>query len=153
MNLLTYSTTVEKKIHGNPDVYMEALMKKMQGNLKNLKIPSEITKGTLRFNRPVQNYQYNREEILKPLRKGQIRIKKINSNQIEILWEVELETLLVISITIGLVLGVILGLFAESSGLIIVSSILIGLFISTVTYLLGLNSILKTMNEVLETSD
>lgn len=152
MNLLTYSNTVEMKIHGNPDEFMDALLKKMQGKLLTLKIPSEITNDTLLFKRPVQYYQYDRSELFKPLRKGQIRIKKINSHTIEICWEVELDTVLALAITVGLVFGILLGLFAESPGLRIVSSLIIGLLLSSVTYLFGLNFILTTMNEVLETS-
>lgn len=152
MNLLTYSNTVEMKIHGNPDEFMDALLKKMQGKLLTLKIPSEITNDTLLFKRPVQYYLYDRSELFKPLRKGQIRIKKINSHTIEICWEVELDTVLALAITVGLVFGILLGLFAESPGLRIVSSLIIGLLLSSVTYLFGLNFILTTMNEVLETS-
>lgn len=152
MNLLTCSNTVELNIHGNRDIYMDALLKKMQGKLMNLKVPSEITNDTLVFERPIQLFQYDRGILFKPIRKGQIRINKINRSQIEIFWEVEMETVLVISITTGLFLGFFLGLFVESTGLMNVSFLLLGFLTAIVCYLFGLHSIQTTMNEVLETS-
>lgn len=147
MNLLKYSNTIEKKIHGNSDLYIDSLMKKIQEKLRNIEIQSEITNDTIIFKKSVKIY--SREEALKPLRKGQFRIKKINSNKIEIFWEVELDILLFLAIAIGLVLGLILGLFAESAGLMVVFSIIIGVIFSTLTYLFGLNSILTTIDEIL----
>lgn len=152
MNLLTCSNTVKKNIHGNPDVYMDDLLKKVHGKLINLKVPSEITNGALVFERPIQLFQYDRGILFNPIRKGQIRINKINRSQIEIFWEVELETLWVISITTGLILGFFLRLFVESTGLVNGSFLLIGFLTAIVCYLVGLHSIQTTMNEVLETS-
>lgn len=150
MNLLKYSNTIEKKIDGNSDLYIDSILKKIQGKLTNIEIRSEITNNTLRFKKDIKIY--SREEALKPLRNGQFRIRKINSNKIEIFWEVKLDILLFLSIIIGLVSGLILGLFVETVGLIIISSVIIGLFFSTITYLIGLNSILTTIDEILETS-
>ena len=150
MNLLKYSNTIEKQIHGNSDLYIDSILKKIQGKLRDIAIRSEITNNTLRFKKDVNNY--NRAEALKTLRKGQFRINKINSNKIEIFWEVELDTLLFLSITIGLVLGLILSLFVGSGGFMIISSIIIGLAISTIAYLFGLNFILTTIDEIIETS-
>jgi hypothetical protein len=118
----------------------------------NLKLPSAITNDALVFERPIQLFQYDRGILFKPIKKGQIRIKKINSKQIEIFWEVELETVLIISVITGLILGFFLGLFAESKGLENISFLLIGFFTAIVSYFFGLYSIKTTMNEVLETS-
>ena len=156
MNLLKYSSTIEKKIHGNSDLYIDSLMKKIQGKLRNIEAQSETTNDTIIFKRIVRSTTHsgeNQREAMKILRDGRIRIRKINSNKIEIFWEVKLDTLLFLSITIGLVLGIVLGLFVESGVLMIISSIIIGLFFSTITYLFGLNSILTTINEILETSN
>ena len=54
MNLLKYSTTVEKKIHGNSELYIDSLMKKIQGKLRDIEIRSEITNDTIIFKRTVR---------------------------------------------------------------------------------------------------
>jgi hypothetical protein len=149
MNILKYSKTTEKKIHRNPEVYMDLLRKKIQENLRKRKIGSEIVGDTIVFKRTIE--VYDRSYALKSLRNGQIRIRKIGFDQIELFWEVELDGLLLLSVTIGTVLGIILGLFAETQVLMILSALIIGLFISTVAYLFGLNSILTSMDEILDT--
>lgn len=149
MNILKYSKTTEKKIHRNPEVYMDLLRKKIQENLRKRKIGSEIVGDTIVFKRTIEFY--DRSYALKSLRNGQIRIRKIGFDQIELFWEVELDGLLLLSVTIGTVLGIILGLFAETQVLMILSALIIGLFISTVAYLFGLNSILTNMDEILDT--
>lgn len=149
MNILKYSKTTEKKIHRNPEVYMDLLRKKIQGNLRKRKIGSEIVGDTIVFKRIIE--VYDRSYALKSLRNGQIRIRKIGFDQIELFWEVELDGLLFLSVTIGTVLGIILGLLAETQVLMILSALIIGLFISTVAYLFGLNSILTSMDEILDT--
>lgn len=155
MNLLKYSTTIEKKIQGNSELYIDSLMKKIQGKLRDIEIRSEITNDTIIFKRTVRiasDCGDTKADTLKIFREGQFRIKKTNSNDIEIFWEVELDTLLFLSITIGSVLGLILGLFVGSGGFMIISSIIIGLAISTIAYLFGLNFILTTIDEIIETS-
>jgi len=156
MILLKYSNTIEKKIHGNSDLYIDSLMKKIQGKLRNIEIRSEIINDTIIFKRTVRiasDCGDTKADTLKILREGQFRIKKTNSNNIEIFWEVELDTLLFLSITIGLVLGLILGFFIGFGGFMLISSIIIiGLAISTIAYLFGLNFILTTIDEIIETS-
>lgn len=76
MKAFTCSNTVKKDIPGNPDVYMDALMKKMHGKLINLKIPSTITNDTLVFERPIQLYHYDRGILFKPTEKGKFELKK-----------------------------------------------------------------------------
>lgn len=150
MNLLKYSKTIEKKIHRNPEVYMDLLRKKIQENLRNRKIGSEIVGDTIVFKRIIEFY--DRSYALKALRNGQIRIRKIGFDRIELFWEVELDRLLFLSLTIGTVLGIILGLLAETQILMVLSALIIGLFISTVAYLFGLNTVLTSMDEILETN-
>ena len=148
MNLLKYSSTIEKKIQGNPDLFIDSLLKKIQGKLRNIEIRSEIINDMIIFKRFIK--LYSKDDAMKALRNGQIKIKKINSNTIEIFWEVELDTLLFLSIITGLVVGLILGLLVGPAGLMILSSIIIGLFSSAITYFIGFNSILTTIDEILE---
>ncbi len=155
MNLLKYSNTIEKKIPGNSDLYINSFMKNIQEKLRNIEVRSEITNDTIIFKKIVKlasDFGYSRAEAMNIFRKGQIRIRKINSNNIEIFWEVELDILLFLSIAIGLVIGLIVGLFIGFAGLMIISSIIIGLVFSTITYLFGLNSILTTIDTILKTS-
>ena len=150
MNPLKYSNTFQTKIHGNSDRYIDSVMKKMQGKLSAINIPSEIANDTIFFKRTVNSY--NRANALETLRSGQIRITKINSGHIEISWQVQLDGLLFLSIFTGFWLGLILGLFAPSVALVMISTLIIGLFLSTVGFLMGLNSILTTMNQILESA-
>jgi len=155
MNLLKYSTTIEKKIHGNSDLYIDSHMKMIQGKLRNIDIRSEIMNDTIIFKRTVRiasDCGYSKKEALKILREGHFRIKKNKSNNIEIFWEVKLDSLLFLSIVIGIILGIILGLFVGSGGIMIISSIIIGLVISTIAYLFGFSFILITIDDILETS-
>ena len=154
MNLLKYSNTIEKKIHGNSDLYIDSLMKKIQEKLRNMGIRSEITNDTIIFKRIFRlasDCGYSKKEALNVFGDGQIRIRKINSNKIEVFWEVELDALLALSIVIGFIVGLFVGLFVGFSGLMIISTIIIGLVFSTISYLFGLNSILTTIDEILET--
>jgi len=154
MNLLKYSNTIEKKIHGNSDLYIDSLMKKIQEKLRNIGIRSEIINDMIIFKRIFRlasDCGYSKKEALNVFGDGQIRIRKINSNKIEVFWEVELDALLALSIVIGLIVGLFVGLFVGFSGLMIISTIIIGLVFSTISYLFGLNSILTTIDEILET--
>lgn len=151
MNLLKYSNTIEKKIHGNSDLYLNSLMKKIQLKLRNIEARSEITNDTILFKRIVRSTTHsgeNKREAMKILRDGQIRIRKINSNKIEIFWEVELDTLLFLSMVIGLVIGLIAG-FASS---MIIISMIIGSLFSIIAYFIGCSIIKSKIDEIVETS-
>lgn len=147
MNLLRYSNTIQQKIHENSDRYIDSLMKKIQGRLSDIRIPSEVAGDTIFFKRNVQSY--NRANSFETLRSGQIRITKINTDHIEISWHADLDALLFLSIFTGFWLGLIVGLLAPTTALVILSMILIGGFLSVVGYLIGLHSILTRMNKIL----
>ena len=156
MNLLHYSNSIELKIHGNPEVYIESLRNKIEANFWKVGVCSEfISDDILSFKRavrPASDCGFSRREALKVLREGQIRFRKVNSTKIELTYEVQLDNLLVLSFSIGLVIGLFVILFVESTDFLIVSSLLVGLTGSTIGYLIGLNSILTTIDEVLGAS-
>lgn len=136
MKLLKYSNAIEKKIHGNSDKYIKSFMKKVQEKLQELDAKSELNNGTIQFERIVRNTTHsgqNKIEALKILREGFVRIEENGAHKIQILWEVKLDTLLFLSIMVGLIVGLIVG-FTDSG---IVLSIITGLLFSIITYFVG----------------
>jgi hypothetical protein len=151
MSLLKYSNTEEKTIHVNSDLYIDSFKKKIQGTLRNFEAQSEIQNDTIKFKRIVRNTTHsgqNKIEAMKILREGLIRIERIDSKKIRIFWEVKLDSLLFLSISIGLVIGLIAG-FASS---MIIISMIIGLLFSTITYFIGCAIVKSKIDEIVEAS-
>ena len=125
--------------------------KKIQGKLRLFEAQSEIQNDTIKFKRIVRNTTHsgqNKIEAMKILREGLIRIEKIDSKRIRIFWEVQLDSLLFLSILIGFVIGLIVG-FASSMILI---SMVIGLGSSTIVYFIGCSFIKSEIDEIVATS-
>jgi hypothetical protein len=151
MSLLKYSNTEEKTIHVNSDLFIDSFKKKIQGKLRLFEAQSEIQNDTIKFKRIVRNTTHsgqNKIEAMKILREGLIRIEKIDSKRIRIFWEVQLDSLVFLSILIGLVIGLIAG-FASSMILI---SMVIGLGSSTIAYFIGCSLIKSEIDEIVGTS-
>lgn len=151
MKLLLYSNTIEKRIPGNADLYIESCMKKIQWKLKELEARSEVKINTIEFERTVRNTTHsgeNKREALKILREGFVRIEKNGSNKIQIFWEVKLDILLFLSIMVGLIIGLIVG-FIDSG---IVLSIITGLLFSIMVYFIGYSVIKIKIDRIVETS-
>ena len=151
MSLLKYSNTEEKTIHVDSDLYIDSLKKKIQETLRNFEAQSENQNDTIKFKRIVRNTTHsgqNKIEAMKILREGLIRIERIDSTKIRIFWEAKLDSLLFLSISIGLVIGLIAG-FASS---MIIISIIIGLLFSTITYFIGCSIVKSKIDEIVATS-
>lgn len=151
MKLLLYSNTIEKKVQGNADLYIESFMKKIQGKLNELEAKSEVKIDTIEFKRIVRNTTHsgkNKIEALKILREGFVRIEKNGSYKIQIFWEVKLETLLFLSIMVGLIIGLLVGL--TDSGIVL--SIITGLLFSLIKYFIGYLVIKMKIDRIVETS-
>jgi hypothetical protein len=155
MNLLKYTNTVELKISGNPDVFIQTLQKGIVDKLHDWKIATELTDDTIIFRRFVIIGTHSRENNRHPMnifREGKFRIRKNNSTKIEIYSEIELDHLLVLSISIGILGGFFIGVPIGFSLMTILSSVIGGFALSVVVYLFGVNSILTRLDEILETS-
>lgn len=151
MKLLLYSNTIEKRVQGNADLYVESFMKKVQEKLHDLDSKSELNNGTIQFKRIVRNTTdsgENKREALKILREGFVRIEKNGSHKIQIFWEVKLNILLFLSIMVGLINGLIVG-FIDSG---IVLSIITGLLFSIIVYFIGYTVIKIKIDRIVETS-
>ena len=151
MKLLKYSNTEEKTIHINTDLYIDSFKKKIQETLRNFEAQSEIQNDTIKFKRIVRNTTdsgENKREALKFLREGFIRIERVDSKKIRIFWEVKLDSLLFLSISIGLVICLI-AVFASS---MIIISMIIGLLFSTVMYFIGCSIVKSKIDEIVATS-
>ena len=151
MSLLKYSNTEEKTIHVNSDLYIDSFKKKIQETLRNFEAKSEIQNDTIKFKRIVRNTTHsgqNKIEAMKILREGLIRIERIDSKKIRIFWEVKLDSLLFLSISIGIVIGLIAG-FASS---MIIISMIIGLLFSTIMYFIGSSIVKSEIDEIVATS-
>nr|WP_321358067.1 hypothetical protein [uncultured Draconibacterium sp.] len=151
MSLLKYSNTEEKTIHVDSDLYIDSFKKKIQETLRNFEAQSEIQNDTIKFKRIVRNTTHsgqNKIEAMKIVREGLIRIERIDSTKIRIFWEAKLDSLLFLSISIGLVIGLIAG-FASS---MIIISIIIGLLFSTITYFIGCSIVKSKVDEIVATS-
>ncbi len=143
MSLLKYSNTEEKTIHVTPDLYIDSFKKKIRETLKNFEAQSEIQNDTIKFKRIARITTHsgqNKIEAMKMLREGIIRIEKIDSKKIRIFWEVKLDSLLLLSISIGLLISLIAG-FASS--MIIISMIIGLLFFYNYIFYWVLNSKIK----------
>ena len=151
MKLLKYSNTIEKKIHGNSDLYIKSFIKKVQGKLRELEAKSVLNNDTIQFERIVRNTTHsgqNKIEALKILREGFVRIEKNGSHKIKIFWEVKLDTLLFLSVMVGLIIGLVTG-FAGSG---IALSIITGLLFSIIAYFIGYSVVKIRIDQIVETS-
>lgn len=151
MSLLKYSNIEEKTIQVNSDLYIDSFKKKIQETLKNFEAQSEIQNDTIKFKRIVRNTTHsgqNKIEAMKILREGLIGIERIDSKKIRIFWEVKLDSLLFLSISIGLVIGLIAG-FASS---MIIISMIIGLLFSIIIYFIGCSIVKSKIDEIVATS-
>ena len=151
MKLLLYSNTIEKRVQGNADLYIESFIKKIQEKLKELEAKSEVKNDTIKFKRIVRNTTdsgENKREALKILREGFVRIEKNGSHKIQIFWEVKLDTLLFLSIMVGLIIALIVGF--TGSGIVL--SIITGLLFSIIVYFIGCSVIKIKIDRIVETS-
>ena len=151
MSLLKYSNTEERTIHVNSDLYIDSFKKKIQETLRNFEAQSEIQKDSIKFKRIVRNTTHsgqNKIEAMKILREGLIRIERIDSKKIRIFWEVKLDSLLFLSISIGIVIGLIAG-FASS---MIIISVIIGLLFSTIMYFIGCSIVKSKIDKIVASS-
>jgi hypothetical protein len=151
MSLLKYSNTEEKAIDVNSDLYIDSFKKKVQETLRNFEAQSEIQNDTIKFKRIVRNTTHsgqNKIEAMKIFREGLIRIERVDSEKIRIFWEVKLDSLLFLSISIGLVIGLI-AVFTSS---MIIISMIIGLLFSTITYFIGCSIVKSKIDEIVATS-
>jgi len=155
MNLLKYTNTVELKISGDPDVFIQTLQKGIVDKLHDWKIATELTDDTIIFRKFVimgTHTGENKRNAMHIFREGKFRIRKSSSNKIEIYSEIGLDYLLVLSIMIGILGGFFIGVLIGFSITAILSSIVGGFVLSIVVYLFGVNSILTRLDEILETS-
>jgi pilus assembly protein TadC len=155
MNLLKYTSTNELKISRNSDVFIDVLKKSILDKLHDMGISSELSDDTIIFRRFViigTNTGENKKNQMKIFREGKFRIRKNSSKKIEVYSEIELDHLLVLSIMIGISGGFFIGVPIGFSLIAILSSVIGGFVLSIVVYLFGANSILATLNEILETS-
>lgn len=151
MSLLKYSNTEEKTIHVNSDVYIDSFKKKIQETLKNFDARSEIQNDTIKFKRIVRITTHsgqNKIDAMKIVREGLIGIERIDSKKIKIFWEVKLDSLLFLSISIGLLIGAIAG-FVSS---MIIISLIIGLLFSAIMYFIGCSIVKSTIDDIVATS-
>lgn len=151
MNLLKYSNTEERTIDVNSDLYIDSFKKQIQETLRNFEAQSEIQNDTIKFKRMVRNTTHsgqNKFEAMKIVREGLIRIERVDAAKIRIFWEVKLDALLFLSISIGLLIGLLAG-FASSMILI---AMLIGLLFSTITYFIGCSIVKSKIDEIVNTS-
>lgn len=151
MSILKYSNTEEKTIHVNSELYIDSFKKKIQETLINFEAQSEIQNDTIKFNRIVRNSTHsgqNKLEAMKMLREVLIRIERIDSEKIRIFWEVKLDSVLFLSISIGLVIGLIAG-FASS---MIIIPMMIGLLFSTIMYFIGCSIVKSKIDKIVADS-
>lgn len=147
MSLLEYSNTEQRTIDIDSDLYIDSFKKKIQESLRNIDARSEFHNDTIKFKRIVRNTTHsgqNKMEAMKILREGLIRIERMDSKQIKIFWTVKLNSLLLLSITIGLAIGLIAG-FASS---MIIISMIIGLLFSTLMYFIGCSMVKSKIDEI-----
>jgi len=159
MSLLKYSNSIEKKIHLNSDIYIESFQKKIQGKLSYFETRSEIQNDTIKFKRILRILALsgkNKIDGMRILREGEIRIEKIDSNRIRISWEVQLDTIIFLSLTIGLLIGLLVGFVSSMSGISLITGILfaiiIALLFSISIYFIGCSFIKSKIDELVETS-
>jgi len=151
MELLKYSCIYEKKINGNPDLYIESFKKKIQSQLRIIEARSEILNNTIIFKRIVRNTTHsgmNKIEAMKILREGLIQIEKVAPNKIKISWEIKLDSLLFVTILVGLAVGLI-ARFSDST---IAISIVYGLIFSVAVYFVGYTFIKTKIDRIIESS-
>ncbi|KJF42932.1 hypothetical protein [Draconibacterium sediminis] len=150
MSFLKYSNTAEKTIHVNLDLYIDSFKNKIQERLRNFEAQSEIQNDTITFKRMVRNTTHsgqNKIEAMKLVREGLIRIERVDTTKIRIVWEVKLDALLFLSISVGLVIG-LLALFASSMILI---SMLIELLFSSIMYFIGCSIVKSQIDKIVAT--
>lgn len=150
MSLLKYSNATEKTIHEDSDLYIDSFRNKIQERLRNFEAQSEIQNDTITFKRMVRNMTrsgQNKIEAMKLVREGLIRIERVDTTKIRIFWEVKLDALLFLSISVGLVIG-LLALFASSMILI---SMLIGLLFSSIMYFIGCSIVKSQIDKIVNT--
>ncbi|WP_163322357.1 hypothetical protein [Draconibacterium mangrovi] len=150
MSLLKYSNTAEKTIHEDSDLYIDSFKKKLQETLRTFEAQSEIQNDTITFKRIVRNTTHsgqNKIDAMKLVREGIIRIERIDTTKIRIVWEVKLDALLFLSISIGLLIG-LLTLFVSSMILI---SMIIGLLFASITYFIGCSIVKSQIDKIVNT--
>ncbi|WP_297099503.1 hypothetical protein [uncultured Draconibacterium sp.] len=151
MSLLKYSSTEERSIQVNPDVYIDSFKKIIQEALRNFDAQSEIENDTITFKRIVRITTHsgrNKIEAMKLVREGLIRIERVGTKKIRIFWEVKLDALVFLSISIGLLFGLIALL---ASSMILISTI-IGLLFSAIMYFIGCSIVKSKIDGILATS-
>ena len=159
MRLNLYSSSIEKTLHVNSEIYIESFKKKIQGKLRDFEAQTEIHKDMISFKRIVRSTTdsgKNKIEAMKILREGEIRIEKIDLNRIRISWEVRLDTIIFLSVTIGFVIALLVVFASSTSGISLIPGILIaliiGLLFSISIYFIGCSFIKSKIDELVETS-
>jgi len=154
-----YSNSVEKTLHVNSELYMDSFRKKIQEKLIDFEAQSEIQNDTIKFKRIVKmasDCGYSRAEAMQILREGEIRIEKIDSKRIRISWEVQLDTLIFLSMVIGFVIGLLVGFASSMTNNSIIFGIFFALIIGTLfsisTYFIGCSLIKSQIDRIVETS-
>jgi hypothetical protein len=156
---LRYSNSVEKTLHINSDLFIDSFKKKIQGKLSDFEAQSVIENDTIRFRRVVKYLilgGMNRSEAMKILREGKIRIEKIDSKRIRISWEVHLDGLLFLSISIGLLIGILVVFAGSLSGISLIYgmlfAIIIAMLFSVSIYFIGCSVIKSQIDKIVEAS-
>lgn len=148
MKLNAYSNSMEVKIQDDSDQFVESFLRKVQEKLWNFETQSDVKNGTIEFKRII-NPVINRRDALRILREGFVRVDKIGLHQIQIFWEIKLDTILFLSFMIGLVLGLITAVFAGST---IVFATITGLLFTAMVYLIAYSIIRIKIDEIVESS-
>lgn len=85
---------------------------------------------------------------MKLVRQGLIRIERIDSMKIRIYWEVKLDALMFLSISVGLLIGLIAGFVST----MILISLIIGLLFLIIMYFIGCSIVKSKMDKIVASS-
>jgi len=147
MKLVRYSNSMEVKIQGNYDHFVESFLSKVQEKLRDFETKSDVINGTIEFKR-ITNSLPNRREALKILREGFIRVERIGADRIQIFWEIKLDNTLFLAFMTGLVLG-LLTVFAGST---IVFAGLVALLFTIIAYFIAYSIVRIKIDGIVESS-
>lgn len=146
MNLLTYTNSIELKIKDHSGRFIESFLKSVQENLRSKKFRTAIENDSISFKRII-HYNEGKRDGLKILREGAIKLEKVDSMKVRIEWEVKLDTILLLSVFVGLIVGLITGLVSS----MIVAAIISGLLFSIIGYFIGCSFIEEQISEIVKT--
>lgn len=147
----SYSNKMELLIQKDPDSFVDSFRTNVLSKLKTMECRTEIEGNSIQFKRIVRYFPHSgpgRNEILKLIREGSVKIEKMDSGKIKIDWEVKLEPLLFISVWTGLLAGFGFG-FVNASILIFMIG---GIFFSLISYGIGYYLIRTRIDDIIFTS-